>query len=152
MRKAGGIIALVSGLLALGTTLLYLVADEVSLAFAPGSTRTISETDSIVARLGFDAMIQVSDEALFSFLTIVLGAVLIGIGDRTAGRGNSVVVLDPVLLGVWRRIPGFLLIGCSIAGILHSEELVAGFLTLAAVGGIVAILPDFNTAPRKMDG
>lgn len=151
MRKAGGIIALVSGCLALGTTLLFLVADEVSLVFVPDGVRTISENNSLLAGLGLDPIFRVSDEALFSLLTIVLGSVLIGIGDRTARSGYPVLVLRPVLFHAWRRVPGSLLIACGSAGALHSQELVAGFLALAVVGGIVAILPDFSTAPRQIE-
>jgi hypothetical protein len=55
----------------------------------------------------------------FSFLTIVLGAVALG------SRG---------------RLPGVLMIVCAIAGAVLGGTLVAVFMTLAFVGGLLAAI------------
>lgn len=55
----------------------------------------------------------------FSFLTIVLGAVAMG------AKG---------------RIPGVLLILCAIGGAILGGTLVAVFMALAAIGGILAVV------------
>lgn len=57
---------------------------------------------------------------LFSFLAIVFGAVTIG------AKG---------------RVPGILLIGSSIAGVLLGGTIVAIAMGLAGVGGILAVIP-----------
>ncbi len=57
---------------------------------------------------------------VFSFLTIVLGAVTIG------AKG---------------RIPGVLLIVCAVAGAILGKTFVAIFMGLAAIGGILAVIP-----------
>ena len=62
---------------------------------------------------------------LFSFLVIIFGAVAIGARSKT---------------------PGFLLILCSVAGALLGGTLVAVFMVLALIGGILATLGS-NSAP-----
>ena len=57
---------------------------------------------------------------VFAFLTIVLGAVAMGAKGRT---------------------PGALLIVCAIAGAILGGTLVAIFMGLAAVGGLLAVIP-----------
>ena len=129
MRKAGGIIAVIAGLLALGATFLHLLG--------PGYSSTAPAGINFVNGL------------LFSCLAIVLGAILIGIGGRPARRGYPFPVL--VLLAVGRRIPGLLLIGVAIQELLYFElgVFILLFLMLAAIGGFVSILPDFGAARRK---
>lgn len=61
----------------------------------------------------------------FSFLTIVLGAVAIG------AKG---------------RVPGVLLILCAIAGAILGGGLVAVFMVLAAIGGILAVVAKRESA------
>ena len=69
---------------------------------------------------------------LFAFLTIVLGAVSIG------AKG---------------RIPGILLIVCSIAGAILGGTFVAIFMGLAALGGILAVIPAREQlAPERASG
>ncbi len=140
MRKAGGIIAVISGLLALGATFLTMVGD----AFALGlGVPNAPEGDMVE--------INFVNGLLFSSLAIVLGAILIGIGGRPARRGHPLLVL--VLLGFGRRIPGLLLIACGVQE-WYYNELGSGvllFLTLAAIGGIVSILPDFGASHRKIE-
>jgi hypothetical protein len=63
---------------------------------------------------------------LFSFATIVLGAIAIG------AKG---------------RVPGILLIICSIAGAILGGTLVAVFMVLALLGGILATIGVKKTAP-----
>jgi hypothetical protein len=66
----------------------------------------------------------------FSFLTIVLGAICIG--------ANS-------------RIPGLLLIVSSILGAILGGTLVAVFMALALVGGVLALLGKKKSAPEVAD-
>ncbi len=67
---------------------------------------------SIVIGLGWEGV-------AFSFLTIILGAVAIGAKSR------------------W---PGILLIVSALAGVILGGTLVAVFMVLAAVGGILAVV------------
>ena len=62
----------------------------------------------------------------FSFLTIVLGAVAIG------AKG---------------RIPGVLLILCAIGGAILGGTVVAIFMVLAAIGGILALVAGREQSP-----
>lgn len=61
----------------------------------------------------------------FSFLTIVLGA---------------------VAMGAKNRIPGILLIVCAVAGAILGGTIVAIFMALAVIGGILAVIPPKETA------
>ena len=139
MRKAGGIIAVIAELLALGTTFLTMLGDTIELAWTPGY-RQPSNPDFIVFNF--------ANGLLFSFLAIVLGAILIGIGGRPARRGLPALVL--VLLAVGRRIPGLLLIAVAVQELYYNElgAFVLLFLMFAAIGGFVSILPDFGAARR----
>ena len=65
---------------------------------------------------------------MFSFLTIILGA---------------------VALGAKGRVPGVLLILCAIAGALLGGTFVAVFMALAAIGGILALVGGRERAPAK---
>lgn len=138
MKKAGGIIALVAGIFAVGATFVNYGTDIV--LGGPGGMRTT----------GIDSSARLLWGVLFSFLTIVLGAILIGIGGRstrrqqTERRRSRATFSGAVLMGVARRIPGILLIVCAGVGANLVGEFVAVFMVLAAVGGVVAILPSFS--------
>ncbi len=139
MKKAGGIIALVAGIFAVGATFVNYGTDII-LAGSGGMRTT-----------GIDSSARLLWGVLFAFLTIVLGAILIGIGGRSTRRQQTerrhflTTFPGAVLMGVGRRIPGILLIVCAIAGANLVGEFVAVFMVLAAVGGVVAILPGFST-------
>ncbi len=104
MRKAGGIIGLIAGIfgvLAAGATLFM---GGLAGAFEAEGAET-------VVGLGWGGV-------LFSFLTIVLGAVCIG------AKG---------------KLPGVLLIASAILGAILGGTLVAIFMVLALIGGILAL-------------
>ena len=62
---------------------------------------------------------------MFSFVTIVLGAVAMG------AKG---------------KVPGILLIVCAIAGAILGGTIVAVFMVLALIGGILATVGTAKTA------
>lgn len=105
MTRAGGIIALVAGIfgvLAAGFTLFF---------GGVGAAFDAEDADTIIG-LGWGGVV-------FSFLTIILGAVAIN------AKG---------------RVPGVLLIVCAIAGAVLGGTFVAVFMALAAAGGILAVV------------
>jgi len=110
MKKAGGIIALIAGIFgvfAAGATLLI---------GGMGAAFEANDANTVVA-LGWGGV-------LFSFLTIVLGAVAIGAKTRK---------------------PGILLIICAILGAILGGGLVAVFMVLALIGGILALFGNAKT-------
>lgn len=104
MRKAGGIIALIAGIFAVFAAGFTLLVGGVAGAVE-------AENASMVIGLGWGGV-------LFSFLTIVLGA---------------------VAMGAKSRMPGVLLILCAIAGAILGGTFVAIFMALALIGGILAL-------------
>ena len=106
MRKAGGIVALIAGIFAVGAALFTLLVGGIGEAFDAEGADTV---------IGFGW-----GGVLFAFLTIVLGAVSI------EAKG---------------RITGLLLILCAIAGAILGGTLVAIFMGLAVLGGILAVIP-----------
>jgi hypothetical protein len=114
MKTAGGVIALIAGIfgvIAAGATLL--VGGLGSAFEAEGANTVIG--------LGWGGV-------LFSFLTIILGAIAIGVKSK---------------------IPGILLVISSIAGAILGGTLVAIFMVLALIGGILAIIGARSTeAPQ----
>ena len=106
MRKAGGIVALIAGIFAVIAAGITLFAGGV------GGALEAEGADTVIF-LGWGGVV-------FSFLTIVLGAVTIG------AKG---------------RIPGVLLIVCAVVGAILGGTLVAIFMGLAAIGGILAVIP-----------
>ena len=106
MRKAGGIVALVAGIFAVGAAFVTLFVGGIGGAFE-------AEGASTIIGFGWGGIV-------FAFLTIVLGAVAIG------AKG---------------RIPGMLLIVCAIGGAILGGTFVAIFMALAALGGVVAVIP-----------
>ena len=105
MKKAGGIVALIAGIF--GT-----IAAGVTLFVGGVGSALEAEGASTVVGLGWGGV-------LFSFLTIIFGAVAIGAHSR------------------W---PGVILILCALAGAILGGSLVAIFMVLAAVGGILAVM------------
>lgn len=105
MRKAGGIVALIAGIFAVLAAVLTLVIGGAATAFNANDAST-------VVHLGWGGLV-------FSFLTIVLGAVAIGVRSR---------------------IPGVLLILCSIIGAILGGTLVAICMALALIGGVLAVV------------
>jgi hypothetical protein len=114
MGKAGGIIALIAGVFGV-------IAGFATLMV--GGVATVVEADraDLVVGLGWGGVV-------FSFLTIVLGAV--AVGSRS-------------------RIPGLLLILCALAGAVLGGTLVAIFMALALIGGILAVLQPAAPAAER---
>jgi len=115
MRKAGGIIGLIAGIfgvLAAGATLFM---GGLAGAFEAEGAET-------VVGLGWGGV-------LFSFLTIVLGAVCIG------AKG---------------KLPGVLLIVSAILGAILGGTLVAIFMVLALIGGILALFGTKKTTEQAV--
>lgn len=105
MKKAGGIIALIAGILAL---------------FAAGFTLVFGGLGSVFDAEGADTVIGLGwGGVLFSFITIILGAVAI------SAKGRAV---------------GILLIVSSLLGAILGGTFVAIFMVLALVGGILSTL------------
>jgi hypothetical protein len=104
MKKAGGIIALIAGIMGVIAAFITLLVGGVGSAVEANDAKT-------VVMLGWGGVI-------FSFLTIILGA---------------------VCMGAKSRIPGVLLILCSIAGAILGGTFVAIFMVLSLAGGILAL-------------
>lgn len=105
MQKAGGIIGLVAGIFAVLAAIVTLFIGGVAAGFEADGAST-------VVGLGWGGI-------LFSFLTIVLGAVAMGAKSKT---------------------PGALLMVCSILGAVLGGTLVAIFMVLAFIGGLLATI------------
>ncbi|AUW46848.1 hypothetical protein [Rhizobium leguminosarum] len=105
MQKAGGIIALVAGIFGVLAALVTLFVGGVGAGLE-------SEGASTVIGLGWGGM-------LFSFLTIVLGAVAMGANGK---------------------VPGALLMVCAIVGAVLGGTFVAIFMVLAFIGGLLATI------------
>lgn len=104
MKKAGGIIALIAGVFSV---------------LAAGFTLFIGGAAGAFEADGADTIILLGwGGVLFSFLTIILGAVCIGAKTKK---------------------PGILLIISSILGAILGGGFVAIFMVLALVGGIMAL-------------
>lgn len=104
MKTAGGIIAIVGGVFGVGAAIATLFAGGVGAALDAEGANT-------VIGLGWLGL-------LFSFLTIIFGAVAIG---------------------VKRRLPGILLVISAIIGAIAGGTFVAICMALVIVGGILAI-------------
>jgi hypothetical protein len=100
MKKAGGIIALIAGIFSVIAALITLLFGGIGSAL------------NAVIGLGWGGVI-------FSFLTIVLAA---------------------IALGVISRVPGILLVISSLAGVILGGTLVAIFMALSFIGGILIII------------
>lgn len=105
MQKAGGIIALIAGILAL---------------FAAGATLIFGGLGSAFEAEGADTVVSLGwGGVLFSFTTIILGAVSIWAKGRTAG---------------------ILLIISAVLGAILGGTLVAIFMIPALIGGILTTI------------
>lgn len=105
MQKAGGIIALVAGIFGVFAAGITLMIGGLGSAFNANGAST-------VVGLGWGGV-------LFSFLTIVLGA---------------------VAMGAKTRVPGALLMISSVLGAVLGGTLVALFMVLAFIGGLLATI------------
>jgi len=105
MKNAGGIVAIIAGIF--GT-----LSAGVTLLLGGIGSAVGSKDSSTVVGLGWGGV-------LFSFVTIVLGAVAMG------AKG---------------KLPGILLILCAALGAVLGGTLVAVFMALALVGGILAVV------------
>ncbi len=105
MQKSGGIIALVAGIFGA-------LAAIVTLFFGGLGSAFDAEGANTVVGLGWGGM-------LFSFLTIVLGAVAMG------AKG---------------MVPGILLMVAAVLGAVLGGTMVAVFMILSLVGGIIATI------------
>lgn len=105
MRKAGGIIALIAGIFSIVAAVVTLFVGGVGSALSADGANT-------VVGLGWGGV-------FFSFLTIVLAAITIGVHSR---------------------VPGILLVISSAVGAILGGTLVAVFMALALIGGILAII------------
>jgi len=104
MKKAGGIIALIAGIFGV-------IAAFITLGIGGMGSALEAKDAHVVVNLGWGGVV-------FSFLTIVLGAVCMNATSR------------------W---PGVILIVCAIAGAILGGTLVAIFMALALIGGILAL-------------
>lgn len=68
------------------------------------------------------------------------GATVIGLGWGGVFFPFLVIVFGAVTMGAKNKIPGVLLLASSVLGVIFGGTLVAIFMVLAAVGGIVALL------------
>jgi hypothetical protein len=105
MQKTGGIIGLIAGIFGVLAAAITLLVGGMGSAFHADGAST-------VVGLGWGGI-------LFSFLSIIFGA---------------------VAMGSESRIPGALLILCAIAGAILGGTLVAVFMVLALVGGILGTM------------
>lgn len=84
--------------------------------------------------------------AIFTLLVGGLGAGLeaenastvIGLGWGGVGFSFLTIVLGAVTLGAKSRIPGILLMICAVAGAILGGTIVAVFMVLAFIGGLIA--------------
>lgn len=112
MQKAGGIIALIAGIFGTFAAITTLLVGGLGSAFSAEGANT-------VIGLGWGGI-------LFSFATIVLGAIAIGARSR---------------------LPGILLIVCAVLGAILGGTLVAVFMVLALIGGILATIGARRVSP-----
>ena len=105
MQKAGGIVALIAGIFGV-------LAAIVTLAVGGIGAAVDANDAQMVVGLGWGGIV-------FSFLTIVLGA---------------------ISMGATSKKPGIFLIICSIAGAILGGTLVAVCMVLALIGGILATI------------
>ena len=104
MRKAGGIVAIIAGVFAVFAAGFTLFTGGVATAFDAAGADT-------VVMLGWGGV-------LFSFLTIVLGA---------------------IMLAVEGRIAAVLMILCALAGAILGGTFVAVFMVLVFIGGVLGL-------------
>ena len=117
MQKAGGIIAIIAGVFGFIAAIFTLMAGGL-VAGLEGASASLDGTavddsgSSQILGFGFLGIV-------FSFLTIVFGA---------------------IAMGAKRRIHGYILIICSIIGAITGGTFVAVCMALALAGGVVATI------------
>ena len=111
MQKAGGIIALIAGIFGFIAAIITLLAG----GLVAGIESISDSSNSASTEISTFGMLGI----VFSFLTIVFGAIAIGAKSR---------------------ISGYVLIVCSVLGAIAGGTLVAICMALALAGGIVAII------------
>ena len=112
MRKAGGIIALIAGIFAVGAAIATLLIGGLGSAFEAEGANTI-------IGLGWGGV-------AFSFITIVLGAIGIGVNSKFVG---------------------LLIVLSSLAGAILGGTFVAIFMILSLIGGILVVFG--SKKPKK---
>ena len=105
MKKAGGIVAIIAGVFGVLAALFTLTVGGIASGFEADNAQT-------VVNLGWGGV-------LFSFLTIIFGAV--SIGSKT-------------------KFPGILLTISAVLGIILGGSAVAIFMVLAFIAGILCII------------
>lgn len=115
MKNAGGIIALIAGIFGIFAAGATLFVGGVGGAFQADGAST-------VVGLGWGGVV-------FSFIVIILGAVVIAAKSK---------------------VPGILLIISSIAGVILGGTLVAVFMVLSFVGGILAVVGAKKALPPAL--
>ena len=111
MQKAGGIIALNAGIFGFIAAIITLLAG----GLVAGIESISDSSNSASTEIGTFGMLGI----VFSFLTIVFGA---------------------IAMGAKSKISGYVLIVCSVVGAIAGGTLVAICMALALAGGIVAII------------
>ena len=111
MQKAGGIIALNAGIFGFIAAIITLLAG----GLVAGIESISDSSNSASTEIGTFEMLGI----VFSFLTIVFGA---------------------IAMGAKSKISGYVLIVCSVVGAIAGGTLVAICMALALAGGIVAII------------
>ena len=113
MKKAGGIIAIIAGVFGILAALFTIMFGGLGAAFDADGAQT-------VVNLGWGGV-------LFSFLTIIFGAVSMGAKTKT---------------------PSILLTISAILGIILGGSVVAIFMALAVIAGILCII---GTKPEELN-
>lgn len=73
---------------------------------------------------------------------------IVGLGWGGVVFSFAAIVLGAVALGAKGRLPGILLIICAVLGAVLGGTLVAVFMVLALVGGVLAVLGTKTPAPN----
>ncbi len=110
------------GIISLIAGIFSVIAALITLGFGGLGSAVKAHDASTVVYLGWGGL-------GFSFITIVLGAIAIGASGRT---------------------PGVLLVLCAICGAILGCTLVAVFMVLALLGGIIATIPGKSRATPKL--
>ena len=122
MQKAGGIIALIAGIFGFIAAIITLLAGGLV-----AGLESVSDSGNSASReIGTFGMLGI----VFSFLTIIFGAIAIGAKSR---------------------ISGYVLILCAVVGGLTGGTLVAICMVLALAGGIVATVGVSGEKNKQMN-
>jgi hypothetical protein len=94
---------------------------------------------------------------LAAIVTLLIGGVgsalstqgastVVGLGFGGIAFSFATIVLGAIAMGAKGRVPGILLIVCSILGAILGGTIVAVFMVLALIGGVLATLGVQKTA------